>query len=470
MKKPYRVIIVGIAVLTGLCAAFYSASALSVDDMTIDNHFLSTADIDLFDYWVEGANADDNTTPRGFASMGINQNSPFLFSGMYNQNGANAGVVNLFSGSSKPHFGIVGNQLVNGSPQTAIADNAFTGDIAGRRNVSLAYLFDDQVANQYRTSYTGVRGLLRHSQSRGDYFNARESFAEYDQGTNSFRLFRAPNGANAWQPSMQFFPFNKYSALTKVDGGAITANDVKTSDAQINHHFGLTMASEFGQLKDGLYKDEQTGELKHSTALFSGDDDMWVYADGVLMIDMGGIHGAASAKVDYATGKVTITSESDASQVYDSYFIGDKYAAVKDEAYMAKNFIKETNAKGEVTRYTFADGTRHSLKLYYLERGGNMSDLKMEFLPVLGGQVTNPDDHIDIPTTDVDNNKPVVDPPVGNNNGNSRVDIIAPQTGWRARLNKETTAIVIAVGLAGLATCTVAVAAANRSAKKRKDR
>ena len=68
---------------------------------------------------------------------------------------------------------------------------------------------------------------------------------------------------------------------------------------RLNHHFGMSMTTEFVQPKEG-----KTTDLKDMVFKFSGDDDVWVYIDGVLVGDLGGIHEKATLEINFANGEV----------------------------------------------------------------------------------------------------------------------------------------------------------------------
>ena len=90
---------------------------------------------------------------------------------------------------------------------------------------------------------------------------------------------------------------------------------------------------------------------------FSGDDDLWVYVDGRLALDMGGTHGRATGEINFTTGDVTISSS--------YYFVGDTLTAA------AGNVHKDWLA--------LTENSKHTLTVFYMERGLYDSNLKIEF-------------------------------------------------------------------------------------------
>lgn len=93
---------------------------------------------------------------------------------------------------------------------------------------------------------------------------------------------------------------------------------------------------------------------------FSGDDDVWVYIDGVLVLDIGGIHNAASGSINFANGNVTVGNNNNLN-------LRKLFADANEEG----DFVSGENR--------FADYTMHTINFYYLERGEGDSNCKLKF-------------------------------------------------------------------------------------------
>ncbi|HPE95208.1 MAG TPA: hypothetical protein PLT66_03985, partial [Bacillota bacterium] len=100
---------------------------------------------------------------------------------------------------------------------------------------------------------------------------------------------------------------------------------------------------------------------------FSGDDDVWVFLDGTLSLDLGGIHGASDGSINFADNTITVNGT----------VVGQLFNVEDSEG----NLIS-TGVLG-VTRAYYSTQGEHTLKVFYLERGGSLSNCKIKFnLPV----------------------------------------------------------------------------------------
>lgn len=238
------------------------------------------------------------------------------------------GTYNRYVGNGNGAYtGIVKTTLAKGYPAMA----------ADKGSESLAYLFggtDDKAV----TNRTPDGGLLTLDKEDGYYgFNADSQYAAYDTASNKFNL--SPQNYCANQTDTPCFtPFG---------------NDTKDN----KYSFGMNLGADFYMPKDGKVNNQDM------VFDFTGDDDVWVFIDGVLVLDLGGIHQALGGKINFATGKITY----DKTQRY-----GNPPATTITQAF--------TNA-GETWDST-AYKTHH-LSFFYLERGDGGSNCKISFnLPV----------------------------------------------------------------------------------------
>ena len=140
----------------------------------------------------------------------------------------------------------------------------------------------------------------------------------------------------------------------------------------IDYLFGMYMEANFIQPKNGIAT--KTGQNMRYE--FNGDDDMWVYIDDILVLDIGGVHDAHSGYIDFATGAVRVTGGG--TQSYDTTL----KAIFKDAGYFPDGTEwsgDETKISKYFTGNTFSDYTTHTIKMFYMERGGGASNLHMKF-------------------------------------------------------------------------------------------
>ncbi|MGI6011815.1 MAG: SpaA isopeptide-forming pilin-related protein [Ruminococcus sp.] len=332
--------------------------------------------INLFDYWVTGRTDADNEDPwttgilhnnhggerRGnvpdLQNQGINADHAFVFGSSL---GGNFGAWNEWTSSSAPRRGIVQNRLSSdGYPvlnlsQEDVNNARYTSNgwyyntLTGRNpRESLAYLFDPTIEVDGKASYSDVQGLLQVNSEGYYYYDSTQNYAAFYEEDNTFALYDqgGVEKGGAGGQTGQFFPFN---AATDVFTSNYRLNGTVSTDEDLNHYFGLTMSTRFIQQNDGYTTSDKTRPVTYE---FSGDDDVWVFIDDILVADLGGIHNAGSLEINFVSGEIFI------------------------------NGNRQSQTLGQLLGYgtaTLPNNTYHTLDFFYLERGNVDSNMKLVY-------------------------------------------------------------------------------------------
>ena len=334
--------------------------------------------IDLFDYWLDTQDAEDTDKPLNY-DTGINKNHSLHFgAGMATTSGTpEPKDLNAYTSSSQPRKGLVENKLVGGYPQ-------LTSAAAPVKRESLAYLFNSTEPDG-KAVYPDVGGLLQVDDDGYFYYDCGENFASYDiSGNNRERQFTLytqgavnPKGNSK---GYQFFPFDTAGEVFDLSSGTLAPKpNLNSQDPTLNHFFGIHMSTQFVQQDGGKTTSGDT-----VTYNFSGDDDVWVFIDGVLVGDLGGIHDTTSLEINFATGAVVVYQDDGTrNNAYDSGEDIFEWSTLKAK-FVAANAYTTAGFNGD----TFADGTTHTLDFFYLERGGTDSNMRLKYnlvdIPVSG--------------------------------------------------------------------------------------
>ena len=373
VKRALRVLTVPLAA----CALLFGATSASaaVSDHTVQTVNPTGTTVNLFDYWVVDGDNDSSkniNNDNKNNNTGINKDHQLKFNG-----GAGTGI-NRWTGKSAINgygrLSFVKNTLVNGYP--AIDAGTYTSyNTSGTyTDESLAYLFNNASQANGRQNgkavYNNAKGLfqLKDGYYVYDSYGSEGNYAVYNSTTNSFNVY---DKAGVYKDSVsdanrgQFFPFDSADKVFEEKNGQLSPIGITdgTND-KLNHHFGISMTTEFVQPNGG-----KTTDNKDMIFEFSGDDDVWVYIDGVLVGDLGGIHEKATLKINFATGAVHVGHIDNAN---------DKEKTIENTT-----ILKMFQAAGADTSNfrdnTFRDSTKHTLSFFYLERGAGASNMSLKF-------------------------------------------------------------------------------------------
>lgn len=332
--------------------------------------------IDLFDYWLDTQDAEDTDKPTNY-DTGINKDHSLHFgAGMATTSGTpEPEDLNAYTSSAQPRKGLVENNLVGGYPRLTSVATSGTSE-------SLAYLFDS-TPHDGKAVYRDVGGLLQVDDDGYFYYDCGENFASYDINSTEQKFTLYTQGAvnpKGNSKGYQFFPFDTADEVFDLSSGTLVPKPkLDSQDPTLNHFFGIHMSTQFVQQYGGKTTSGDT-----VTYNFSGDDDVWVFIDGVLVGDLGGIHDTTSLEINFATGKVVVYQDDGTlNNAYDQNETTFEQSTLKDK--FAAAGVDTT--KG-FTGNTFADGTTHTLDFFYLERGGTDSNMRLKYnlvdIPVSG--------------------------------------------------------------------------------------
>ena len=242
------------------------------------------------------------------------------------------------------------------------------------------------------------------------FYNSNDSYAYYDKDTGEFivydRTFPVINpdhhtgtdtdyhhlDANG-EPTeygspekpgfmIGFFPFDEYDP---------TRRDPNFNGNGYNHHFGIKMEAKFVNPSPENLENGDPVAFK-----YSGDDDMWVFVDNRLVLDIGGIHEPAGGMIDFTNGLVWVQDNAEGKPLNGSESIesqltakGYDFSKLPMPTIIDNNTASTTISSESKWIVTYLDDyftgvdswsrySPHDIKMFYLERGGCYSNLAME--------------------------------------------------------------------------------------------
>ena len=224
------------------------------------------------------------------------------------------------------------------------------------------YYWDTQFPMFISTDEYGVNTY--HYDSKNTNYLVQTSFNDAEH-TAEMELNEVGDwDANGPHSGSGFFPFNyKNGTTTYTDENAV-------------YHYGFTFEHNFYIPKGGKHLNGDDVVFE-----FSGDDDVYVYIDGVLVLDNGGLHGARAVTINFTTCSITYQYAMD---VTDGQLKGGEY----ETTYSYNEYIENPDATGynadtiaaiNKLHEVISDGEVHTLNFFYLERGASDSNCKISF-------------------------------------------------------------------------------------------
>lgn len=276
-----------------------------------------------------------------------------------------------------------GAPLLNGT--TSAVEPHFNKEFLLGKNSKNAKL--GEVYENVKFPFTKVKNLFG-SETNVDYwcFDSKDTtlYLKQDSGQNSDSKYFLQESTTNRDPS------KNVSALSnpKDPYGYFPFNETATPGvfSTYNYGFGTKLQMDFTLTDDGMVETEKADGTTEKTSIkffFSGDDDVWVFIDGKLALDVGGAHGEVSGLLEF--GKADEKNNSVTAYVSRVKTGGTSLEGDQDEK--KGNPVKTVTYHGEDIKF-YAQGTtlndldkgkKHTLTMYYMERGMWESNMAVAF-------------------------------------------------------------------------------------------
>ncbi|MBQ9512084.1 MAG: hypothetical protein IJR58_02715 [Lachnospiraceae bacterium] len=254
-------------------------------------------------------------------------------------------------------------------------------DLGGGDNDVYSFEVYDQIATPNESMAHLTANAVNKNGKGGqlsEFFFQRGNFMPF----NSMQKVKLPADADANGNATEFTRdnlVNQTHGISKYDANGVrleqTAANYNKAIYQIqesafNYRNGMYMVTEFLQPAGGKVQGEDM------VFNFTGDDDMWVFIDGVLILDLGGIHDAQTGRINFATGEVTYTMNWNEGATNPRFV--ERKTTIRDQFKAAGQEKLAQWGTGEYVN-TFSNYSTHRFQVFYMERGLSASNLQIEF-------------------------------------------------------------------------------------------
>lgn len=282
--------------------------------------------------------------------------------------------------------GLAGSKLsttqnnMNGYAYLQTADNASVmplfdySSLKDNKDVA-SYVFEKKNFPFNESNYNGVTTY--------SYDSYTDKNREINKSKNDFDVTSYKNATVGSDNGVGFFPFEQFTDTSKTNTN--------------KYGFGTEFDIDFYMSETGRLETTD-GKGKDITFNFSGDDDVWVYVDGVLVLDLGGAHKASSGLINFSTMEVIYKAAVDSSDNINSRSASPKTSdgyAVDGDYVTTVNLAKLFAANGVEFNNT-SSSKKHTLQMFYMERGSVDSNCSISFnLPQNTGLLVRNDVNFD---------------------------------------------------------------------------
>lgn len=214
-------------------------------------------------------------------------------------------------------------------------------------------------------------------------FDSKKDVVRFDGGSGSnSSTTNAKSDAYYFGTKGQLEYYNTSDKQVKYQGSATDAqflpfNQAGASQVALDYGFGVRYNIPFRLSDDGKIDGEPM------VFNFSGDDDVWVFVDGKLVLDLGGQHGRAEGTIDFSQEKVVSTV---AKVTYPNGSTDAADTATSDNITAADTYIKENVTTTTNIALEKGDSHLHVITVFYMERGMFESNFYMTFNFVPAGE------------------------------------------------------------------------------------
>lgn len=243
--------------------------------------------------------------------------------------------------------------------------NKWTGlwDASGNNNYSRAedklYTASNLVKPELTKSSDGTAGQIQFNYPQAGIFDEKDKTGKKVYEEVEIPFVKGSNGYYEYDSSKYGVQFNGDASsntrlsVTNANGGFFPFG---TTSDETKFHFGMNMGVNFYMTKDGKINNQ---DIQFN---FSGDDDVWVFVDGKLVLDIGGIHDAVAGSINFRTGAANV-------------YVGKTSTIDKNKSI---GNIYET-LFGTTAKAWREQDKMHTLQVFYLERGAGVSNCKIGF-------------------------------------------------------------------------------------------